>query len=1793
MNFSRAAQVTTFISLNPAGPARRPGPRYLRCLLPLLLLVGLNLFAASAYATTYYSQGSVDPKLTASWNSIRTGGGTVPANFTIGDIFVIQNGHTLTTTSGGWTVSGSGAEIQVESGGVLSYGHDVSFPGMRILAGGEVLRTGNQLIIAANGSLIVDGSYRQTGGSGVPITIGTGATVEFRSGSFYRHHRNGNLFPIASWDPNSTVEVVLAGTAPDNIDQEFGNFIWDSPGQGSSNLNIGGTGLRIKGNFELKDTGTSGSIRLVPTALTIDGNFMQTGGRLVLTTSNATTTMTVAGNYSISGGTLEQADGSNANRSGILEVAGNLSHTGGTITETNANAGGTGTLVFNGSGTQTFASGGTVSNTINYTVNSGATLLLGSSLLGNGSSGTFTLDSGATLGIGDAAGVTTSGASGNVRVSGTRTYSTGANYIYNGSSAQVTGNGLPATVNALTVSSSAGVSLSQGLTTNGTLTLTNGALSLGANTLTVNSLISTTSGSLTGGASSNLIIGGTGASTTLPTVTLNNLTLNRANGISLGGNVTVGGTLTFTAGNVTTGVNTLAISASGGVSRTSGHVVGNFMKHVATGSTLRTFEIGSSGAYTPVALDFGNVSVAGNLTASTTAGDHPNIATSVVNGAKSVNRFWTLSNGGVTFNNYKATFTFVAGDIDAGAATASFIVGKRDAGAWSAPTVGTRTGTSTQATGMTTFGDFQIGEALAATKLTLTTQPSASAANGAAFSQQPVVQLRDALNNAVGQAGVVVTAAIASGTGTLGGTLTATTNASGVATFTNLSITGTTGDRTLQFSATGLTTATSGTVTLTAGAATQLALTAQPSSSAANGAAFLQQPVVQLRDSGGNNVSQANVEVMAAIATGGGTLGGTLAATTNASGAATFTNLAITGTAGGRTLQFSASGLTMATSDTISLTAGAATQLVLTTQPSGSVVNGAAFSQQPVVQLRDSGGNNVSQASVVVTAAIATGGGTLGGTLTATTNVSGVATFTNLSITGTAGDRTLQFSATDLTTATSNTVTVTAGTATQLALTAQPSASVANGAAFAQQPAIQLRDASNNAVSQAGVVVTAAIASGGGTLGGTLTATTNASGVATFTDLAITGTIGDRTLQFSASGLTATTSATVTVITGTATQLALTTQPSASVANGVAFAQQPVVQLRDSGGNNVSQASVVVTAAIASGGGTLGGTLTAATNALGVATFTDLSISGTAGGRTLQFSAGGLTTVSSGTVTVTAATQLTLTTQPSGSAVNGAAFAQQPVVQLRDASNNAISQAGVVVTAAIASGTGTLGGTLTATTDAMGVATFTNLAITGTIGDRTLQFSASGLTAVTSGTVTLTAGAATQLALTAQPSSGAVNGAAFSQQPVVQLRDASGNNVSQANVEVTAAIATGGGTLGGTLAVITNASGAATFTNLAITGTAGGRTLQFSASGLTMATSDTISLTAGAAAQLALATQPSGAANGTAFSQQPVVQLRDSGGNNVSQASVVVTAAIATGGGTLGGTLTATTDAMGVATFTNLSITGTAGGRTLQFSASGLTAATSGTLTLTAGAATQLALATQPLGAANGTAFSQQPVVQLRDSGGNNVSQASVVVAAAIATGGGTLGGTLTATTNASGVATFTDLSITGTIGDRTLQFSATGLTAVTSATVTLTAGAAAQLALTTQPSGNVANGVAFAQQPVVQLRDSGGNNVSQASVVVTAAIASGGGTLGGTLTAATNALGVATFTDLSISGTAGGRTLQFSAGGLTTVSSGTVTVTAATQLTLTTQPSGSAVNGAAFAQQPVVQLRDASNNAI
>jgi hypothetical protein len=198
--------------------------------------------------------------------------------------------------------------------------------------------------------------------------------------------------------------------------------------------------------------------------------------------------------------------------------------------------------------------------------------------------------------------------------------------------------------------------------------------------------------------------------------------------------------------------------------------------------------------------------------------------------------------------------------------------------------------------------------------------------------------------------------------------------------------------------------------------------------------------------------------------------------------------------------------------------------------------------------------------------------------------------------------------------------------------------------------------------------------------------------------------------------------------------------------------------------------------------------------------------------------------------------------------------------------------------------------------------------------------------------------------------------------------------------------------------------------------------------------------------QAAITTQPSGAVNGVVLTTQPVIKVTDASGNTATTSTVSVVASIASGSGTLSGTTTVAA-VNGVATFTDLVLSGTAGNFTLAFTPTSLTAASSSSFALSVGAASKVMITTQPAGAFNGIEFSTQPIVKITDAGGNTITSSTANVVATIASGSGTLNGTTTVAA-VNGVATFTNLKITGT-GNHTLTFTAAGgLTAATTNTL-------------------------------------------------------------------------------------------------------------------------------------------------
>jgi hypothetical protein len=302
----------------------------------------------------------------------------------------------------------------------------------------------------------------------------------------------------------------------------------------------------------------------------------------------------------------------------------------------------------------------------------------------------------------------------------------------------VTLNITPVTINSLTVSGTFNMNtanntprtmtVSGDLTVNvgGTLTLNDApgnsahTLSIGGN-FTNNGTFTTANNNdtinVTFNGSTAQTIGGANATT------FNNLTLNNTNGLTLNTNATVNGVLTFTNGKITTGANTLILPTTATVSGagTSRYVNGNVRRAFTAGSLTFNFPIGDASLYDPLSLTFAGISTGGNVTASVTGADCSAIGSSDIDSTKSVNHCWTLTNGGVVFTSYGATFNYGNGsDVDA-STPANFIAQRYNGTTWSTLTLsGTPTGSSTTVTGVTSMSDFAIGESKVTPTLSVT-----------------------------------------------------------------------------------------------------------------------------------------------------------------------------------------------------------------------------------------------------------------------------------------------------------------------------------------------------------------------------------------------------------------------------------------------------------------------------------------------------------------------------------------------------------------------------------------------------------------------------------------------------------------------------------------------------------------------------------------------------------------------------------------------------------------------------------------------------------------------------------------------------------------------------------------------------------------------------------------------------------------------------------------------------------------------------------------------------------------
>src|SRR6185437_10286656 len=306
------------------------------------------------------------------------------------------------------------------------------------------------------------------------------------------------------------------------------------------------------------------------------------------------------------------------------------------------------------------------------------------------------------------------------------------------------------------------------------------------------------------------------------------------------------------------------------------------------------------------------------------------------------------------------------------------------------------------------------------------------------------------------------------------------------------------------------------------------------------------------------------------------------------------------------------------------------------------------------------------------------------------------------------------------------------------------------------------------------------------------------------------------------------------------------------------------------------------------------------------------------------------------TGTAGAATHLVFSQQPT-SATSGTSIAPAITVTALDASNNVATGFANQISLAIGNNAG--GGTLTgggAISPVSGVATFSGVSIDKVGTGYTLSTSATGVTGATSSGFDITAGTATHLGFTQQPSS-AVSGASVTPAISVTALDASNNVATSFASQVSLAIANnaGGGTLTGGGAV-TPVSGVATFSAVSIDKAGTGYTLSTTATGVTGATSLAFNITVGAATNISAASTPPASATVGASVAAPSVLVTDSHGNPVSGVSVTFSVTAGNGSISPASPTIISTDGTGHATLTSWTLGTTAGTNTVSAASTGL-----------------------------------------------------------------------------------------------------------------------------------------------------------------------------------------------------------------------------------------------------------------
>ncbi len=454
------------------------------------------------YASGIWIDAALPPSST---NGTITIGGSTTVTVTSSvsvDQLVVDAGSTLSVSTGTLTIA-NGAGTDLFMNGTLDITSIMIVAGSKIdLSGVATLRSTGTLTFNAGSTFgIGAGYFKREGGT---LTTSTGFFT-IASGGTFEHAMNGGSLPLMTWSPGSNCLVSgITTTLPSNISQSFRNFTWNCPGQSvaldnSTNLKtiqgdftIASTGsgsvffdqqgnnltMNIGGNFNVNG-GTTYFCENGSDVINITGNMVVTAGLMSFCKAGATAygnnsaVVNITGNLLVTGGTVDmsQYTANNAGKGyGIVNLEGNLNVSApGLITETqNAR----GQIYFVGTAIQTYNINNQITNMIDFIVNNGAIVRCNNYVLN--SDGDFTLMAGGGLMMGSPDGITKTSLTGNVQVTGSRSYSTGADYTYEGTDVQASGNGLPSQERNLTLNNVNNCTLTNSTAASGILTFTQG-----------------------------------------------------------------------------------------------------------------------------------------------------------------------------------------------------------------------------------------------------------------------------------------------------------------------------------------------------------------------------------------------------------------------------------------------------------------------------------------------------------------------------------------------------------------------------------------------------------------------------------------------------------------------------------------------------------------------------------------------------------------------------------------------------------------------------------------------------------------------------------------------------------------------------------------------------------------------------------------------------------------------------------------------------------------------------------------------------------------------------------------------------------------------------------------------------------------------------------------------------------------------------------------------------------------------------------------------------------------------